>query len=107
MFGNASCADMTDKFRDIVSFCGHVSRLMVSEIRRRASNQSTETASRAIAKFLEIENSEESSNGWMLLSTLNLLASGNAQLIQVISSLSQLIFKAPFSPVISLRKILS
>nr|XP_018916724.1 PREDICTED: WD repeat and FYVE domain-containing protein 3 [Bemisia tabaci] len=88
VFGNASCADMTDKFRDIVSFCGHVSRLMVSEIRRRASNQSTETASRAIAKFLEIENSEESSNGWMLLSTLNLLASGNAQLIQVMTSVA-------------------
>lgn len=57
---------------------------MVSEIRKRASNQSTETASCAIAKFLEIENSEESSNGWMLLSTLNLLAAGDQSLIQVI-----------------------
>lgn len=56
---------------------------MVSEIRKRASNQSTEAASCAIAKFLEIENSEESSNGWMLLSTLNLLAAGDQSLIQV------------------------
>lgn len=57
---------------------------MVSEIRKRASDQSTVTASCAIAKFLEIENCEESSNGWMLLSTLNLLAAGDATLVQVI-----------------------
>lgn len=59
---------------------------MVSEIRKRASNQSTEAASCAIAKFLEIENCEESSNGWMLLSTLNLLAAGDATLVQVETS---------------------
>ena len=54
---------------------------MVSEIRRRASNQSTEAASRAIADFLEIENREEDSRGWMLLSTLNLLSAGTPALI--------------------------
>lgn len=74
---------MNEKFWDILSFCQQVSKLMVSEIRKRASNQSTEAASCAIAKFLEIENSEESSNGWMLLSTLNLLAAGDQSLIQV------------------------
>jgi hypothetical protein len=74
---------MMEKFRDIVAFCQQVSRLMVSEMRRRASNQSTEAASCAIVKFLEIENSEESSNGWMLLSTLNLLAAGDVSLVQV------------------------
>ena len=57
---------------------------MVSGIRKRASNQSTEMASVAIAKFLEIEICEESSNGLMLLSTLNLLAAaGNPPLVQV------------------------
>lgn len=74
---------MNEKFWDILAFTQQVSRLMVSEIRRRASNQSTETASCAIVKFLEIENSEESSNGWMLLSALNLLAAGDTSLIQV------------------------
>lgn len=74
---------MSEKFWDILAFCQQVSRLMVSEIRRRASNQSTEAASIAIVKFLEIENCEESSNGWMLLSALNLLAAGDASLIQV------------------------
>jgi hypothetical protein len=83
VFGNSPSSDMMEKFRDILSFCHQVSRLMVSEMRRRASNQSTEAASCAIVKFLEIENSEESSNGWMLLSALNLLAAGDASLVQV------------------------
>lgn len=83
MFGSGPSGDMNEKFWDILAFTQQVSRLMVSEIRRRASNQSTETASCAIVKFLEIENSEESSNGWMLLSALNLLAAGDTSLIQV------------------------
>ncbi|XP_067008592.2 WD repeat and FYVE domain-containing protein 3 [Anabrus simplex] len=88
VFGNCPSADMMEKFRDILAFCQQVSRLMVSEMRRRASNQSTEAASCAIVKFLEIENSEESSNGWMLLSTLNLLAAGDASLVQVMTSVA-------------------
>ncbi|CAH0714498.1 unnamed protein product, partial [Brenthis ino] len=86
VFGTSPSSDMNEKFWDILSFCQQVSKLMVSEIRKRASNQSTEAASCAIAKFLEIENSEESSNGWMLLSTLNLLAAGDQSLIQVMTT---------------------
>ena len=41
VFGMAPSSDMTEKFPDILQFCGHVSRLMVSEIRKRASDQST------------------------------------------------------------------
>ncbi|KAJ4438846.1 hypothetical protein ANN_14799 [Periplaneta americana] len=88
VFGNSPSSDMMEKFRDILSFCKQVSRLMVSEMRRRASNQSTEAASCAIVKFLEIENSEESSNGWMLLSALNLLAAGDVSLVEVMTSVS-------------------
>lgn len=74
---------MSEKFWDVLSFTQQVSRLIVSEIRKRASNQSTETASCAIARFLEAENYEECSNGWMLLSALNILAAGDHTLIQV------------------------
>ncbi|XP_050299394.1 WD repeat and FYVE domain-containing protein 3 [Anthonomus grandis grandis] len=88
VFGASPTCDMNEKFWDILAFCHQVSVLMVSEIRKRASNQSTEAASSAIATFLEIENCEESSNGWMLLSTLNLLAAGNTALIQVMSEVS-------------------
>ncbi|KAG8269202.1 WD repeat- and FYVE domain-containing protein 4 [Homalodisca vitripennis] len=89
VFSNSPCTDMSEKFRDMSAFCHQVSRLMVSEIRRRASNQSTEAASCAIAHFLEIEGSEEVSNGWMLLSTLNLLAAAaDPSLIQMMTSVS-------------------
>lgn len=88
VFGATHASEMGEKFWDITEFCQQVSRLIVSEIRRRASNQSTEAASIAIVKFLEIENCEESSNGWMLLSALNILASGDASLIQVMTAAS-------------------
>jgi len=88
VFGSAPSNDMTEKFGDILQFCGHVSRLMVSEIRRRASNQSTVAASSAIVKFLEIDSTEESSNGWMLLSTINLLSTGGLSLIDCMTAAS-------------------
>jgi len=37
----------------------------------------------AIAEFLELEGSEERSVGWMLLSTLNLLAAEGNTLVEV------------------------
>lgn len=86
VFESSPSTDMSEKFRDMTAFCREVSNLMVKEIRRRASNQSTEAASCAIAQFLEMEGSEEPSNGWMLLSTLNLLAAGDLSLIQVMTS---------------------
>lgn len=88
VFGSCHSGEMNEKFWDILAFCQQISRLMVSEIRRRASNQSTEAASIAIVKFLEIENFEESSNGWMLLSALNLLAAGDQAIIQTMTSAS-------------------
>lgn len=88
VFGSAHSTDMSEKFWDILAFCQQVSRLMVAEIRKRASNQSTEAASIAIVKFLEIDNCEESSNGWMLLTTLNLLAAGDSTLIQTMTAAS-------------------
>lgn len=88
VFGSCHSGEMNEKFWDILAFCQQISRLMVSEIRRRASNQSTEAASIAIVKFLEIENFEESSNGWMLLSALNLLAAGDQSIIQTMTSAS-------------------
>ncbi|UYV62149.1 WDFY3 [Cordylochernes scorpioides] len=88
VFGQSPARDMSDKFSDILTFSQLVSRLMVSEIRRRASNQSTEAASCAIAKFLEIEGTEEQSDGWMLLTTVNLLAAGEASIIEVMTASS-------------------
>ena len=47
-------------------------------MRRRASNQSTEAAAEAIATFMEVD-----SNGWQLLSTLNLLVGEGDALAEV------------------------
>ncbi|KAL4240237.1 WD repeat and FYVE domain-containing protein 3 [Mactra antiquata] len=88
IFGNVAAASMTEKFGDILQFCSHVSKLMVTEVRRRASNQSTEEASCAIVKFLEIESTEESSAGWMLLTSINLLSMGTQALIDCMTAAS-------------------
>ena len=43
-------------------------------------------ASGAIVKFLEINWTEESSNGWMLLSTINLLCSSHSSLVDCMTA---------------------
>uniref|UniRef100_H0V8H3 WD repeat and FYVE domain-containing protein 3 n=1 Tax=Cavia porcellus TaxID=10141 RepID=H0V8H3_CAVPO len=88
VFGNAPPSTMTEKFSDLLQFTTQVSRLMVTEIRRRASNKSTEAASRAIVQFLEINQSEEASRGWMLLTTINLLASSGQKTVDCMTTMS-------------------
>lgn len=87
VFGACHSSDMSEKFWGVHAFAKQVSCLIVAEIRRRASNQSTEAAAIAIVKFLEIDACEESSNGWMLLSTLNLLTA-DASIIQTMTQMS-------------------
>ncbi|XP_071808138.1 WD repeat and FYVE domain-containing protein 3-like isoform X3 [Asterias amurensis] len=81
VFENSAGHEMMDKFGDVLQFANHVARLFVTEVRRRASDQSTEAASRSIAEYLEIRSTAESSNGWMLLTTLNLLAGGGQSIV--------------------------
>uniref|UniRef100_A0A182NVL5 WD repeat and FYVE domain-containing protein 3 n=1 Tax=Anopheles dirus TaxID=7168 RepID=A0A182NVL5_9DIPT len=60
------------------AFCHQISQLLAREIKRRALNRSTETASKTIASFLELDSadgSEESGNGSVLLATVSLMAS--------------------------------
>ena len=49
----------------------------------------TEAASRAIVQFLEINQSEEASRGWMLLTTINLLASSGQVSAQGLCSVTE------------------
>ncbi|XP_056017801.1 WD repeat and FYVE domain-containing protein 3-like isoform X2 [Ostrea edulis] len=88
VFGEVHSSEMTEKFGDVLQFCSHLSKLMVTEIRRRASNQSTEAASCAIVNFLEMDSSETTGNGWMLLTALNLLSCGNQALIDCMTAAS-------------------
>ncbi|XP_035909234.1 WD repeat and FYVE domain-containing protein 3 isoform X2 [Anopheles stephensi] len=58
------------------AFCHHISQLLAREIKRRALNRSTETASKTIASFLELDSvygTEESGNGAVLLTAVNLM----------------------------------
>ena len=57
-------------------------------MRRRASNQSTEAAAGAIAQFLEVSANETDSHGWMLISTVNLLAAGGDKIVDVMTTAS-------------------
>ncbi|KAG8454376.1 hypothetical protein GDO86_000847 [Hymenochirus boettgeri] len=88
VFGSAPSNTMIEKFSDLLQFTTQVSRLMVAEIRRRASNKSTEAASRAIVQFLEINQSEETSRGWMLLTVINLLASSGQKTVDCMTTMS-------------------
>ncbi|KPP75011.1 WD repeat and FYVE domain-containing protein 3-like, partial [Scleropages formosus] len=88
VFGNTPPMSVTEGFPDLLQFTTQVSRLIVTEIRRRASNKSTEEASRAIAHFLEVEHSEEASRGWMLLTTINLLASSGQKTVDCMTAMS-------------------
>ncbi|XP_071507653.1 WD repeat and FYVE domain-containing protein 3-like [Diadema antillarum] len=85
VFENSPATEMMDKFGDVLQFSNHIARLFVTEVRRRASDQSTEAASCAIASYLEVQNSEETSNGWMLLTTLSLLATGGASIVNTMT----------------------
>lgn len=69
VFGQAKPSSMTQKLGDVCQFAAHVSRLMVSEIRRRAANQPNETASKIIFAFLMRDSAEDTVSGWNLLNT--------------------------------------
>ncbi|CAI9723395.1 repeat and FYVE domain-containing 3-like isoform X2 [Octopus vulgaris] len=86
VFDSSPSSEMTEKFGDILQFCSQVAKLMVTEIRRRASNQSTEAASCAIVNFLEVESSQENNRGWILLQTLNLLSTGSQALVDCMTA---------------------
>ncbi|KAL4623281.1 WD repeat and FYVE domain-containing protein 3-like isoform X1 [Arapaima gigas] len=88
VFGDSPPTSVTEGFPDLLQFTTQVSRLIVAEIRRRASNKSTEEASRAIAHFLEVQHSEEASRGWMLLTTINLLASSGQKTVDCMTAMS-------------------
>ena len=96
VFANVGPKVITNKFPDAEVFAQLTSRLLVTEVRRRASNQSTEEAANAIASFMEVDSGGPSSeaaagcsgddsgtNGWLLLSALNLLLAEGEAMAQV------------------------
>jgi len=73
VFASVAPKVISERFaEEVISFTQATSRLLVTEVRRRASNQSTEAAASAIASYMEIEDGG-GGNGWQILSTLSLL----------------------------------
>nr|CAB3264215.1 neurobeachin-like protein 1 [Phallusia mammillata] len=87
VFGNLPSQDMREKFGDVLQFSTQVSRLMVTEIRRRASNKSTETASKDIVNFLIPHTQESANRGWLLLNVLSLLAGGGQNIVDCMTTM--------------------
>ena len=88
---------VTDKFHDAKSFAHLTSKLLVTEVRRRASNQSTQEAAEAIASYMEIDSGgggkdDTNNSGWLLLSVLNTLLEEGEAMAQVLSYFIYYIF---------------
>uniref|UniRef100_T1KMA3 WD repeat and FYVE domain-containing protein 3 n=1 Tax=Tetranychus urticae TaxID=32264 RepID=T1KMA3_TETUR len=64
--------ELFDNFSDLHTLTNIVSRLMVTEIRRRASNKTTQEASEAIVNFLEISQEQVSTTVTPTNSAFNL-----------------------------------
>ena len=91
MFANAEPKTARERFPESAALAQSCGRLLVTEVRRRASNQSTEEAAAAIAAFMEVGEAGdefEGSNGWMLLTSLKILSSEGDDLVDVMTGAS-------------------
>ena len=83
VFSSVGPKVISERFgEEVNAFTLATSRLLVTEVRRRASNQSTEAAALGIASFMEVDPSG-GGNGWHLLSTLCLLVAEGEDLSEV------------------------
>ncbi|XP_058056243.1 WD repeat and FYVE domain-containing protein 3 [Anopheles bellator] len=75
---DTSISNRNWEFQNVL--CYEFSNLLTREIKKRASNQNTEKASKAIANFLKPRNADtnnESGSGWLLLTAISLIANRN------------------------------
>lgn len=89
-----SAGEVPSQFKEIAQFTGHITKLFVQEVRKRASNQSTEAAAIAIAQFLEppgsatpvvdgAQSPPTSSKGWLLMTGLEFMCkSGSLAVVE-------------------------
>ncbi|CAL8113792.1 unnamed protein product [Orchesella dallaii] len=84
LFNNLSYAELHDRFPETVHFTSSISRQLVLELRKRATNSPTVEAALSIIEFLEPnERDDDQSHGFMLISTLNLLSTTDEQVIEI------------------------
>ena len=86
---------ISEKFGDVLQFSGHMSKLMVSEVQRRAANKTKQQASKDILMFLCHHDDEIENKGWNLINTLLFLTNSELSVIEcmVATSLQSILVK--------------
>eukprot|EP00794_Sanderia_malayensis_P012330 gene12330-13603_t len=79
---SSSSAQMSDCFSDVLQFAGHVSKLLVNEIQRRAANRTKRRSVIEILHFLVLKPNEQDNKGWNLITALKILANGEIAIIE-------------------------
>ncbi len=83
----ASCAQGTanERLPELTPLAQATARMLVGEVRRRASNQSTEEAAAAIAEFMEVrgEGNGDEKGGWVVLSAINVMSGEGDAMVEV------------------------
>lgn len=94
-FANTDHSKLSERFGDVLQFAGHTSKLMVSEVQRRAANKVKVQASKDILVFLCHHEDEIDNKGWNLIKTLNILTHGEPPVIEcmVAASLQSILVK--------------
>ncbi|XP_048589940.1 WD repeat and FYVE domain-containing protein 3-like [Nematostella vectensis] len=82
IFAHTKPSSLTEKFGDACQFAAHISQLMVREIRKRSSDRNHEAASNSVMEYLLSDSVEDSTSGWKLLSSLNILACGESPVVE-------------------------
>lgn len=82
VFAGSDVSQMSDRFSDVLQFAGHISKLLVSEIQRRAANKTKQRAVIDVIDFLIYKPNEQGRNGWNLISALHILSKGEVAIIE-------------------------
>ena len=94
-FSDTDPSLISEKFGDVLQFAAHSSKLMVSEVQRRAANKTKQQASKDILLFLCHYEDEIENKGWNLVKTLLFLTECEIAVIEcmVATSLQSILVK--------------
>lgn len=94
-FSGTDPIHLSEKFADVLQFAGHMSKLMVMEVQRRAANKTKAQASKDILMYLCHYNDDIDNKGWNLMNVLLFLTNSEMAVIEcmVAASLQSILVK--------------
>lgn len=94
-FTNTDTSHLSERFGDALQFAAHTSKLMVSEVQRRAANKTKSQASKDILLFLCHHHDDMENKGWNLITTIEILTNGELAVVEcmVAASLQSILVK--------------